>query len=340
MNRSMRRIRCWAAALALAGFTSQMHAGPDNTAPKEVLVFYYGWYDNPQTKWGPVDPASGHVGNTAHSPRLGTYSSHDPKIMEQHFAWAKKAGITGFIWSYAWWKTEDNASLPRMLDLAQKSGMHMTVYYEGIPHNQAGEAAKDIAGLLERYAKHPAWLKVRGKPVLFVYGRAVNQIKLDGWKEVIAAVNAKYPGGAFFVGDGISERNAKVFDAVHTYNITARTAGMTVDTIRHWAKKMYARAVTISGDRVSCLTIIPGYDDTRATPARPAPRPTTDRHDGATYRVLWEEAIAARPNWVLITSWNEWFEGSEIEPSTECGDTALKTTGEFSRKFLGDSHKN
>lgn len=59
----------------------------------------------------------------------------------------------------------------------------------------------------------------------------------------------------------------------------------------------------------------------------------TDRLDGAVYRVLWDEAIKARPDWVLITSWNEWHEGSEIEPSWEDGDKYLQLTGDNSARF-------
>jgi Glycosyltransferase WbsX len=36
----------------------------------------------------------------------------------------------------------------------------------------------------------------------------------------------------------------------------------------------------------------------------------------------------------LITSWNEWHEGSEIEPSVQYGSTFLDATAEFSREFL------
>jgi len=321
-------------ALLLASVCSAAPEGSKSDIQKEVLAFYYGWYDNPQTKWGDVDQVEKRISNTAHFPQLGTYRSHDLKIIQQHCAWAKQAGITGFIWSYASWKHEDNQSIPQMLDAAQESGLHLTAYYESVPKMQPEEAVKDIVGLLDRYAKHPAWLKVRGKPVLFVYGRAVHQINWDGWQKVIAGVNAKYPGGALFLGDGITQECARVFDGVHTYNITARTAGMSADELRAWAHKMYSRAVTVAGDRISCVTVIPGYDDTHA-PGRTPPRPTTDRHEGMTYRVLWEEAIAARPNWILITSWNEWFEGSEIEPSVENGGAALKTTEEFARKFPG-----
>jgi hypothetical protein len=170
--------------------------------------------------------------------------------------------------------------------------------------------------------------------VFFIYGRALNQIKLDGWKQVIADVNRQYRGGAVFIGDRISEEAAGVFDGIHTYNPTGRTAGKSAAEVRAWAKETYPQWVKTAGkDRVACLTIIPGYDDGKLKERKP-PRPITNRHGGQTYRILWEEAIAANPDWVLITSWNEWHEGSEIEPSLEDGEQALKTTAEFAPKFL------
>ena len=50
--------------------------------------------------------------------------------------------------------------------------------------------------------------------------------------------------------------------------------------------------------------------------------------------MLWRAAIAAVPDWVLLTSWNEWHEGSEIEPSVEYGSRILDETAAFSREFL------
>jgi hypothetical protein len=36
----------------------------------------------------------------------------------------------------------------------------------------------------------------------------------------------------------------------------------------------------------------------------------------------------------LIISWNEWHEGSELEPSVEYGSRILDDTAPFSRAFL------
>ncbi len=38
---------------------------------------------------------------------------------------------------------------------------------------------------------------------------------------------------------------------------------------------------------------------------------------GTYYRVRWEDALEHYPDWIVITSWNEWAEGTEIEPSQE-----------------------
>ncbi|MGC8890962.1 MAG: glycoside hydrolase family 99-like domain-containing protein, partial [bacterium] len=51
------------------------------------------------------------------------------------------------------------------------------------------------------------------------------------------------------------------------------------------------------------------------------------------YSNLWKFAINSNPNWIIITSFNEWHEGSEIEPSEEYGDTYINLTKEYSLKF-------
>ncbi len=90
---------------------------------------------------------------------------------------------------------------------------------------------------------------------------------------------------------------------------------------------------TAGANRISCITIIPGYDDSVQPSSKP-PRPITDRFNGETYRIMWENAITADPDWVIITSWNEWHEGSEIEPSAELGDQYLRITKRFAPQFL------
>jgi glycoprotein endo-alpha-1,2-mannosidase len=306
--------------------------------PKQVLAFYYPWYGNPETSgrwvhWSDVDEVNQTIGNATHYPTLGAYDSHDPDLVAQHVSRACEIGLAGFIVS--WWgpSSFEDQAVPLLLDTALQCGLQITVYFETVRGSTPtpDSALTDVLYLLQQYANHPAWLRVADKPVIFVYSRAVGQIGLDGWQQVIDQTNQQYPGGALFIGDRISAAAAQVFDGIHTYNPTGQTAHKTPDEIRLWAQTTFPQWIATAGDRISCVTIIPGYDDSKL--GRPDPRPITDRWDGDTYRVLWEEAIAADPNWILITSWNEWHEGSEIEPSIENQERELETTAEFAPGF-------
>ena len=55
----------------------------------------------------------------------------------------------------------------------------------------------------------------------------------------------------------------------------------------------------------------PGFDSRRAT----GNLQVRDRRNGATYDALWRAAIRAHPDLVTITSFNEWHEGTQIEPA-------------------------
>ena len=350
----MRRFR-WLALIALTAacsFCSPLRAQTELDAlaerarieyadvPRQVLAFYYPWYGNADVKggsgrrshWSGVDEAKRQIDSSTHYPTLGPYDSHDPKVIAQHCAWAKQAGIDALIVS--WWgkNSFSDQAMERILDGCRDAGLEATIYYETVPGpRNAQAAANDVLDVLNRYAEHPAWLSVDNKPVVFVYGRAVGEIGLGGWLEAISEVNRRYPREAVFFGDQLSRSAARVFDGIHTYNTAGLLRGKQPAEARQWAAETYPGWVEAADAfrRISTLTVIPGYDDTKIR--KPGLR--VQRYDGELYRVQWEQAIEADPHWVLITSWNEWHEGSEIEPSHEDGDTYLKMTAELAARF-------
>jgi hypothetical protein len=68
-----------------------------------------------------------------------------------------------------------------------------------------------------------------------------------------------------------------------------------------------ARAVGL----VCAPSVGPGYDGRRAG----EPPALRGRRNGATYDALWAAALAAQPDVVSVTSFNEWGEGTQIEPA-------------------------
>jgi hypothetical protein len=311
-------------------------------APHEVLAFYYGWYGNPQVSrewrhWKGVDPANERVENSAHYPAWGAYDSHDRAVVERQVGAAQAAGITGFIAS--WWGqgSFEDRGLPLLLEAAATQGLAVSAYYEKVAGEDAASrkraAIADLDYLLSHYAAHKAWLRAAGKPVVFVYGRAIHQLSPAEWQEVIAQVHRDNPGGVALIADSFEHNFVAAFDGASTYNITGQTQHKTPPQLHDWARAAYPKMVAAAGPgKISSVTVIPGYDDSKV--GRPPPRPVTERWGGETYRALWQEAVAAHPDYVLITSWNEWHEGSEIEPSVEYDSIMLNDTAGFARAFL------
>jgi len=311
-----------------------------SAAPRRVMAFYYPWYGTPDgpggrgksVHWGHTDADKKDIQSSTHYPSLGAYDSHDPALIDRHCVWAKEAGIDTLIVS--WWGRGHytDRAMPLILDACAKHGLSATLYYETCPNPKSPEAAaRDIARALAPYAGHPAFLKVDGRPVVFVYGRAVGQLGLDGWLRAAALLNEQVSTGVALIGDNFSNAAACVFDGLHTYNTAGQIRQKSPDEVRAWARTRFPEWVTLADKarRISTLTVIPGYDDTKIrTPGLAVPR-----HDGQSYRVQWEEALAADPHWILITSFNEWHEGSEIEPSAEFGRSYLDMTAEYGRRF-------
>lgn len=319
----------------------------------QLIAAWYGWWGRPETSgewvhWRKVNEKNHNIADTQYYPENGPYDSHDPLILAQQIELAKSSGITAFAAS--WWGPKDfsDTSLKDLLVIAERACIRVAAYYETIRpvsgQTPVDAAAGDLLYLLEHYTDSPVWLRWRNKPVIFVYGRALGEISKENWNEVASKIEAKHPGGVALIAD-ISEsykhklqhdslRPAKVFGGVHVYNITKEIQGMTPGAIAAWGRTDYTQIVasTLPGEP-SITTIIPGYNDSKASTSKLA-RPITERFNGETYKALWGAAIEANPDWLLLTSWNEWHEGTQIEPSYEFGELYTDLTKQYSKIFL------
>ncbi len=310
------------AGLAAAAFLP-LRAFAQTRPPKQVLAFYYGWYGAGEHKT---------LDDAPDMPLGGPYDSLDPAVIARHVAEAREAGLTGLIAS--WWGQGDRTDqqLPHLLDAA--AGLHVSAYIEqGTTPETLG---RDILYLYRTCGSHAAWLKLDGRPVIFLYDRVLQTLGIDGWQKARALVEAAAPGALAFVATGngpkqIAER-APYFDGLHIYDMPFYLAEKHMfDWL--WRLEFYHNWVKAqNGLHVTTATVMAGYNDSKIG-GRPPPRPIVDRRNGQTFRDLWSAAISADPDWLLIVSFNEWHEGSEIEPSQQNGDRELKTCAGMSAKF-------
>ena len=100
-----------------------------------------------------------------------------------------------------------------------------------------------------------------------------------------------------------------------------------------WERQVEAQAARSKDvDRPLFLTVTGAYSDKLARPKLWFE--ILKEIDGKnTYDWTWETALQYNPDYILITSWNEFFEGTAIEPSEEYGNYYIGKTAEWSQKF-------
>jgi len=284
--------------------------------PRQVLAFYYPWYGSPtgpSQRWFHWNPASPRPAgyDAVHVPKLGYYDSADTAVIRQHVRWAKEAGVDAFIAS--WWGqgTFEDGVMPALMRIAEEEKFQVTVFLEEAPSRAILRG--QVEYLLARYGSSPAWLRADGRPVIFVYTRVINELSEA---DMVAAFEGT---GVFAVGDGASFGKAAPFDGVCFYNPSG-DPGSYIGALPGVIRDQHRAG------RIVAAAVMPGYDDTGYR----TPGSILARGNGAAYRRFWREAPAA--DWVTITSFNEWHEGSEIEPSVEDGTTYLDLT-----RSLGDA---
>jgi hypothetical protein len=289
-----------------------------------VATFYYPWYGNPTVdgEWvhwegpdfqPPLDISSDYY------PVLGAYSSVDPSAVAQHFAWLREAGV-GVVVS-SWWGQDslEDRAVPVLLELGEQYGIKVAFHIEPYRGRTAERLVDDIRYLYARYGEHPAFYRTpaptrwspddRMKGLFFLWsvhyaGDDSQEVEADYWREAMDEVHA-LPDGSLVIACTIQSDwvDGGHFDGL--YNYTA----LHLDEEGGFS---WARGLPLDAWYVP--SVLPGFSARRID----YPADTfVPRQDGVTYEEQWEAALAVgvEPALVTITSFNEWHEGTQIEPA-------------------------
>lgn len=310
---------------------------------RQVLGFYYRSYASPAYS-GAWKRWTGNSGLEAvgqgflDHPTLGWYDARDPAVVAQHAEWAQRAGLTGLIsgnWTRAAWA--DRAAGLQLLDALGARGLTLSIYLEGQKNGVDG-ALDDFRYLLANGVAHSAWLRVDGRPVFFLYRRALRDLPAAGWREAARRMAADGNPEPLLIADIEPDDpdyavKAAPMDGVHQFSLEHYLNGMTPERALAWANAIYPAWQARAAGKLYCATVSPGWDDTRQN-RKPVPRATFERFGTKMLKALWTGAISARPDWVLVSTFNAWDDSSEIEPSIEHGERPLDVNAAFARRFL------
>ena len=296
-----------------------------------VLAFYYVWYQG--TDW--VDGSKPTArDNTNPNP----YDSADPGVINRHFAQAQVAGIDSFIVS--WWgqDTASDHNLPALFAGAPR-GFDIALYLEAQGHRfrTQQELVDELDYALDRYGRSRHYLRIDRRPVVYVYssravlrgaGEGENPIHRAVWKDVLRRLAAR-GHRPLLIGDGTDPRDFSVFRGLHTYGTSLLPDEPQMERRMALTARAYA-AIHGGRRRIWASSVFPGFDDRHL---RGAHRPYIARDGGSFYAAQWWTALGSDPDQVVVVSFNEWPETTNIEPNAEWKDTYLHMTAQWATRF-------
>jgi uncharacterized membrane protein YgcG len=307
-----------------------------------VGVFYYPWYYNDfhgrQYLREHLVPAQ--------LPELGEYNDRDEAVINQHLKWSCETGID--FWVASWWgpgSREDVTLLNYILKNPNIGSLKIAIFYETVGRTNNfqnySNLGPDITYLAKNYFAHPNYLKINGKPVVFVYLTRVLssvgalQSSLDSMRN--AAANAGYQlyivGDQAFGSPPASPGDIALLDAIVNYDVygsmgsTGYAGQSKVDDYYNEQAAWKALADSVGTDYAPSVT--PGFNDRGVREGHiPLSRKLTQADEfGSLFRAMLQEAKTLTDsnigNMILVTSWNEWHEDTQIEPVSNAPPTSI-----------------
>jgi glycoprotein endo-alpha-1,2-mannosidase len=268
-----------------------------SAADPRSSIFFYPWYSNMRhdghyTHWTqgghlpPFDLASQFF------PARGAYSSSDPQVLRGQMRDIAAAGVDEVVSS--WWGqgSPEDRRLPAVMRAAKARELQVAVQLEPYDGRSIESIAADLAYL-------------RGIGIRNVYVYRSDDLTADQWTTV-----TRQPNGM------------RLFAQTNRVGFAARAgfAGFyTYDILLYNGPKFVRLCDQAHKLGILCAPSVgPGYSAARATgDTRVKPR-----RAGATYDSMWRAAERADADLITITSYNEWGEGTQIEPAGRGGPYA------------------
>lgn len=311
-----------------------------------VGAYYYPWYSN-----------NFHGGNYVREhlvppqlPELGEYNDREFDVIAQHLAWSRFAGVD--FWVASWWgpqKRTDVTLRDYVFPHTQLGDHKIALFYETTGRTSGftdyTNIGPDITYIAATYFDHPNYLKIDGKPVLFVYLTRV--LTNNGTLQTTVATmrDAATTAGheLYVVGDQVfgsppgTAGDMAYLDAVTNYDVYGSSGGKGYAgqqaVTNYYAKQSTWKNVANSVGTSFIPAVSPGFND----------KGVRDGHDvlsrklsaEADHGTLFDAMLqGAKPlaqadmgYMLMVNSWNEWHEDTQIEPLAASAPTSADDSG-------------
>jgi len=319
-----------------------------------VSAYYYPWYRGQEDSRFDRMLRSRLVPPQA--PSLGRYDSNDAAVVDRHREWSNEYGIDNWI---CYWngseRWEDYIIHRRIAVKDGDAPPTFAILYDSVgrleyrrgmamDRDNAQQLRTDMNYIARMFFLNDNYQRIDGRPVVYLYLSREYTGDVAGTLRRIRRDMLDIGKDIFLVGDEIDlatepdiER-LRLFDGITSSSMyDAKTyAGYPADTgFADAVKKQFARykdAADAAGV-VFMPNVMPGFNNKGVRPrgnvgALPR-RVSADAADGSTLAALCDavvEVMGDADYHVTVTSWNNWGEDTQVEPSAEAESTSDDTS--------------
>ena len=266
------------------------------------------------------------------------YESRDQDVIGQHIEWSKQANID--VWFTSWWgpgSYTDNSLKNHILENPKMGEIQYAILYESTGRLGDGSSpdysnlVSDFEYLQDNYFNDSNYYKINDKPVVFIYLSRV--YFRDQGDQALNELRNNFPN-LYLIGDDVFgpgynyPNDAENFEAISAYDAYGQSMGpygSTTEALDQLALN-YDDAIDIANGVNTGFVpaIAPGFNDRAVRDGHSgAPRYLDDisnSRPGHLFRKMLENIAIPRldgqsDSLVLVTSFNEWMEDTQIEPT-------------------------
>ncbi len=279
-------------------------------------------------------------------PLIGPYDSSDADVLEYHVLLMKFSGIDGVI--IDWYGTENfydfaviHKNTKHLIKHLKKARLHFAVCYEDwtikemvakryIRVNDAIKHAQQVMKWLDsNWFRDPGYLKLGNRPVFLVFGP--QYFRKDEWKKIFSPLSTT---PHFYPEDNPLPSASGSFPWPPMW--ASEKGILEPERLRKYLEESYKKAHKY---QYSIGAAFPRFHDIYKEANNHNSFGYLDSRNGATYKETLECALKNRSDIVQIITWNDFEEGTIIEPTQEFGYKYLEMTQTIRKSKIDRSFK-
>ncbi|HEX7072178.1 MAG TPA: T9SS type A sorting domain-containing protein [Rhodothermales bacterium] len=329
----------WVAALLVGGLFPARVEAQEEPGP-QILAHYMPWYQAKpyQSTWGwhwtmdhfnpdAVGVDGGRPIASHYYPSIGPYDSRDPDVLEYHMLLMRVAGIDGII--VDWYGTSNHFDYPMLhiatqaaFETARRFGLSFAICYEDqtvsrliqvgnlSPGQAIAHAQDQMSYVQEQWMSDPAYARVDGAPLLLTFGPRYFTTSSQ-WEQIFSALSED----PLFLT--LDTRLSPAAEGAFAWPPMSRSINGTLSfgEVGRYLDVFHAYGRTEWASFASAA--FPGFNDIYEEAEVGPSYGFLDSRGGLTFSQTLDRAIQSGAPVIQLVTWNDFGEGTNIEPTLE-----------------------